>query len=327
MYDRENVEKVARAFEEKRRQAEKDAVQRRNHAEEVLPELKVLNQAMQEIGLKIFSEAVKGGDDLEKRIEMLKEENIHLRKMQEEMLVKAGFPADYLKVRRNCTLCDDSGFVGSEICSCMKKEIVMESYRTSGLGKLLERQRFDNFDLSYYSDTPVSGRRKTDREAMREIYENCRKWAENFSPSESASFLFIGGTGLGKTHLSSAMAKTVIDKGFDVIYESAPNVVSVFEKERFSKEEADSRIRRYFDADLLILDDLGTEPSGKNTASIMYQLINTRASVTMKPTVISTNFTSRQLEQKYDSPIISRLFGEFVVMPFRGSDIRRAKFS
>ena len=117
-----------------------------------------------------------------------------------------------------------------------------------------------------------------------------------------------------------------MEKGFDVVYESAPTVASLFEKDRFGREEGTKeKIARIMEAELLILDDLGTEPASQTSGGAFYQLINTRVAVKGLPTIINTNLTYRQLEKQYDTAILSRLLGEFEVKLFQGNDIRMAK--
>ena len=190
--------------------------------------------------------------------------------------------------------------------------------------RLLKRQRFDNFDLSYYSERLLPEKTYSPRDVMASHLNYCRQYAAEFS-TESPSLLFIGGTGLGKTHLSTAIAGEVIGKGFDVVYETAANVVSIFEKERFLPEEEAQGTRRLFEAELLILDDLGTETASKANTSAIYRLINHRASVAGLPTLINTNLSAKQLEKQYDTATYSRLLGEFETKVFFGSDIRLAK--
>jgi DNA replication protein DnaC len=325
MFHRENVERITRYFQEKRIRAEQEATARTQAAEEKNPRLKELGTAMRSVALRVLGESMRGGEDLPQRIAAIQKESLLLQEEYRETLVKMGLPADYTKPRRDCTLCDDSGFLGSKMCTCMKKAIVLEGYRTSGIGKLIEKQRFDNFDLSYYSTALLENKRYSPRDVMAAIKEEMEDYADSFSLS-SPSLLFIGGTGLGKTHLSSAIAGKVIEKGFDVVYESAPNIALLFEKDRFGREENSAeQIRRLMEAELLILDDLGTEPSSQTTNSAIYQLINHRAAIASLPTIISTNLSYRQLEKRYETAILSRLLGEFEVKYFQGEDVRMAK--
>ena len=156
-----------------------------------------------------------------------------------------------------------------------------------------------------------------------------REFGENFVPGKSDSFLFLGATGLGKTHLSTAAALAVIEKGAYVVYESALTLFGEFEEERFHRssydmdENADGT-DRFTDCDLLIIDDLGCEVTSAFTVSCLYNIINTRM-IRHKSTIISTNLTQAELRKRYSDRIISRLFGEYKPLVFRGNDVRAQK--
>lgn len=324
MLKEEFVSEAVSRLEEKRTQREKEARHRAFAAEEKEPRLRALGMKMRSVSLRILEESMRGGEDLLQRIDKIREENLAAQKEYGDLLERMGLERDHTKPKRDCPLCHDSGFVDGRMCRCLKREVVSAAYRASGIGRLLEKQTFDSFDLSFYSKSPLEGKRYSPRDIMEEIFLSCKNYAENFATS-SPSLLFIGGTGLGKTHLSSAIAGKVIEKGFDVVYETAPAVAAIFEKERFENEDEAEGTKRLFEAELLILDDLGTEAAGKAGISAIYRLINHRASVLGLPTIISTNLSYRQLEKQYDTAILSRLLGEFEVKLFQGSDIRMAK--
>ena len=135
-----------------------------------------------------------------------------------------------------------------------------------------------------------------------------------------------GATGLGKTHLSLAIARAAIGKGFGVIYCSAPNIIGKLEKERFrsargSTDESDVYL---LECDLLILDDLGTEFPTSFSSSTIYNMINSRL-MASRPTIISTNLTMRELEKQYSQRLVSRIMGNHVRLEFLGSDVRQKK--
>ena len=323
MFDQQAILDAEEQLRKKRNDADLAAELNRREAERALPELIPVDEALSSFVLRVLGASMQGGD-VKAKVKALQEENRALRKKQEDLLEKGGFPRDYLVPKRTCPLCQDLGYVGSRMCSCLKKTLVAESARTSGIARLLERQNFETFDLSVYPDALLPGKTYSARDQMEKILNRCKAYADSFS-EKSPSLLFIGGTGLGKTHLSSAIAKRVLEAGWDVVYDTVPNVVSTFEKERFLPEEESARSRRILEADLLILDDLGTEPQSKTANSVIYNLINTRTLVKGLPIIISTNLPYRQLEKQYDSPITSRLFGEFEVMPFQGQDVRRLR--
>lgn len=324
MFNRETIELVEARLHAKRNEEEKAADRRREEAEEKNPRLRLLGVEMRGFGMRVLGESMASPENLSARIERLRAEHQAVRKEYEDLLEEMGYPRDYTRPRIHCKKCSDTGYFEGKMCSCLKKEAVLEGYRKSGIGRLLQKQTFEAFDLSYYSTSNLPDKNYSARDVMEEIYSFCRDYAENFSLS-SPSLLFIGGTGLGKTHLSSAIAGAAIEKGYDVVYESAPQVAAVFEKERFESEEEAEGTRRLLEAELLILDDLGTEPNSKLSSSAIYRLINHRVAVKGLPTIISTNLTYRQLEKEYDTAILSRLLGEFSVKFFRGEDIRMAK--
>ena len=76
--------------------------------------------------------------------------------------------------------------------------------------------------------------------------------------------------------------------------------------------------------DLLTLDDLGTEFGSAFYTSCLYNIINTRM-LSRLPTVISTNLTQAQLQERYGDQIASRITGTFVPLVFAGRDIRQLK--
>ena len=139
-----------------------------------------------------------------------------------------------------------------------------------------------------------------------------------------------GGTGLGKTFLSSCIAGELSKKGVSVIYDTAVNVFSAYEKEKFSRdpdvaEEAATEIDRFYRCDLLILDDLGTEMQSPLINTALYTLVNTRLMRGNKM-IINTNLREDiDLPKRYSPQIVSRLRGEFLVLPFFGEDIRIKK--
>jgi DNA replication protein DnaC len=161
---------------------------------------------------------------------------------------------------------------------------------------------------------------------MRRNLEFLKSYAEDFNEKTSQSILMMGGTGLGKTHLSSAVARRIIEKGKDVFYTGAIDLFSAFEVQRFKSysNEPNELIERYFECDLLIIDDLGTEMINQFSVSTLYNLLNDRLS-RRKPTIVSTNLTTDEIQKKYTDRITSRMLGEYKVLFFAGTDVRAQK--
>lgn len=308
------AESVYDLFKDKAKNA-RDAADKRSA--EVWAKDKRIEEIEREIsrtGMKLLSAALsENRDTLYKKIEA---ELFALNNEKKARLTALGLPEDYTDIKYECDKCSDTGYIGIKMCDCLKKAIYKENYKKSGIGKYLEKQTFDNFDLSLYPFGEA-------RENMSLTLARAKAFAESFSSSTSESLLFVGKTGLGKTHISSAIAKTVIEKGFSVVYDSAQNIISAFERDRFVKED-ERESEKYLNADLLIIDDLGAEVQNKSTASYFYTVLNTRL-ISAKPTIVSTNLSAKELTAQYEERIVSRLFGEYSVFLFTGEDIRKVK--
>jgi DNA replication protein DnaC len=148
------------------------------------------------------------------------------------------------------------------------------------------------------------------------------RYAEAFD-LQAENLLFFGATGLGKTHLSTAIARRVIERGYDVYYTGAISMFSDFEHARFGSgtERAAAEPTRYVDCDLLILDDLGTEVSNQFTNSCLYMVLNHRINL-KRPTIINTNLSGKELKARYADRIASRILCEFKPFIFVGQDVR-----
>ena len=288
---------------------------RRAEVEEKNPVIREIDRRMAATGRELFRIACEGGNDMATRIDALKAENQRLQDERKAALAEMGLPEDYTEVHYTCEDCGDTGFVNSRMCSCMHRALVEEGFRSSGVSGLLERQSFQNFSLDYYRDDQENWER------MRILLEKCKAYAADFRPGKE-NLLLLGGTGLGKTHLSTAIAREVIEKGYDVVYENAPNLFSDFEYDRFkSRGEGDERSKKHLTAELLILDDLGSEMPTAFTVACLYNLLNTRQNRGLS-TIISSNLSHGEISSRYDDRITSRLFGEFTVFLLQGKDIR-----
>lgn len=311
-FNSQNYYELRAAFEQKHLAAAERAEARKAELGAKIDGLRDIDNALSATAARIFGAAFAGKDGLKERIAEIKKETELLRAARAELLAAYGYPADYTDVHYDCEKCQDLGFVDTKMCDCLRRALVLKGYETSGLGALIGKQTFDNYSLDYFKSDAANYQRMQQNVAM------IRDYAENFKP-DSPSLLFMGGTGLGKTHLSSAIAKTVIDRGYDVLYTSAVNMIGDFEKAKFRGEKDDTD--RYFAAELLIIDDLGTELSGNFTESCLYNIIDTRI-CKGAPTVISTNLGAKELSARYGERIFSRLLGVYKPLLFAGKDVR-----
>ena len=308
---------VKEALEQKRRKAIEDADRRTAQTGKLYPEIGQVDAILAQTGIRIMEAIRMGQKGLADRMAALEEENALLLEKRREYLQSHGLPADYTDPKFSCKACEDTGYVKEKMCNCLRQALFLEGVAQSGLGKLPETQTFENFRTAYY----------TDPESVNTVLEYCRNYANDFSENTRTNILITGATGLGKTHLSTAIGQEVIRRGFDCVYTSAQNLLSDFEYERFGRgyrDDSPDRTARYFEADLLIVDDFGTEMGNQFTVASLYNLINTRMNAG-KPMIINTNLNSGEIRGRYDDRIASRLFGEFIFFRLQGKDIRQQK--
>lgn len=275
--------------------------------------------------VKVAKEIFSNKANATERLNTLKEINFNLQEELVSMLISAGFPENYLDEQYTCNLCRDTGYIDGKMCDCMKRILRDMAYNEFNKKSPLSLCDFSTFDLTLYPSESLDNQSKIPKNYMSKVFDYCTMYASNFNIN-SRNLFFTGDTGLGKTHLSLAIANEVIVKGFGVIYFSVPNLVNQLEQERFHKLNNDDENTEKIlnECDLLILDDLGTEVCTSFTTTAVYNLINTRLTV-KKPLLINTNLSLKDIEQRYSKRLSSRIIGDFDIMNFIGRDIRQLK--
>ena len=317
-YSRENYRLVREEYENRSLEARNAADARRSELHRVIPRTEEIDRELSATGIKLMGAALGVSHA---SVDEIRAGVVKLRAERAALLAAAGYPENYSEPHYECEKCQDTGYVDGYMCSCMKQRLIMAGYESSGIARLMQNETFDTFSLDYYADD------RRNLENMRYIYQTMRRFAETFDPKSSKSIALFGGTGLGKTHLSTAAAKVIIERGFDVVYTGAIGMFSDFEKVRFgnaSGRESGENTDRYFDCDLLIIDDLGSEVANQFTVSCLYDVINTRINKGL-PMILSTNLRQEELRQRYWDRITSRIFGEFVTLMLTGTDVRAKK--
>lgn len=220
-----------------------------------------------------------------------------------------------------CARCRDTGRDGGAVCACVQELVRGLRRKQVNDASPLGLCSFDTFTLEKYPDVLVPELGLTAREHMAQVLAYCRYYAAHFSPRESVSLYLFGGAGLGKTHLALSIANDVLEQGCDVLYVSAQNAFDAVERERFSGSEGET-MAALQDAELLILDDLGTEYISPYVSSCLYSLVNTRVCRRL-PTIYTSNIVrDADLQRRYTEKIVSRLLGSCETLCFCGSDIR-----
>ena len=311
MYTRENYALAKAEIEKRRLDAIATAEERNQDLALESEEIKTIDKELSKTGLLIFKTACEGGD-----IDAVRARNTELQERRRAILVKLGYPEDYTEPHYTCKVCSDTGFVGTKMCSCLKQLLITKNIQSSGMGKLIDKQSFDNFNLDVYKNNPEIHAR------MERNLKLAKAYADNFA-ARRGNLLLIGTTGTGKTHISTAIAKAIISQGFDVLYDSVQNIVNDFERDKFkSGYNSEQTSEKYNECDLLIIDDLGAEFVTQFSVSALYNLINTRQNKGLS-TIISTNLSASELAGKYEGRIYSRIIGaDYTVLRFEGDDRR-----
>ena len=266
--------------------------------------------------------ACASGSDGREAMEKVRKANMGLQQ-ERARLADAYFPVGYLDDSPVCDRCGGTGYIGTQMCECLKELCRQEQKReltflTGG------KETFNQFRLDYYPDRLDPKLGFSPRQIMENTLQRCRTYAYSFALN-SGNLLFSGGTGLGKTFLSACIARVVADRGYSVVYESAPHLFSKLEAAKFSPtEENRAEAARFGDCDLLIMDDLGTEMPGQFITAALYTLLNDRI-LANRPMVVSTNLNIDEITRRYSPQISSRLRGGFNLMTFVGEDIRVLK--
>ncbi len=318
---------AADRLSDRRVKALRDAEYRRNAIYNELPRVKELEKEISRSGI-LAARAVITGGDVTEQMEKLRDKNLAMQKELEEVLVANSYSKDVFEPEYRCKKCNDTGYFDEKgrtfVCHCLKKELVACACEELNRTAPLALSTFDTFSLNYYDKTDSDGIGVVPYDHMNKILRYCKSYAESFSKN-SESILMKGATGLGKTHLSLAIANEVIKKGYGVIYVSAPSLMQRLEKQHFSRNnDDDSVIDMLLECDLLIVDDLGTEFHGQFSVSQMYNIFNSRM-LSGKPMIINTNLTLRELEKIYTERFVSRISGNAQKLDFLGKDIRVRK--
>ena len=303
---------------ERRIKAERRAKVKQKEIYEIHPDIKQLESDMNSFGIKAVRAAA-GGDGASADAIRAQYEKAEIK--YAKLIKKYNLGRDDFEVQYECRACSDTGYIGTELCLCVhdlaKSEI---SVHMSGEMPLNE-STFERFSIEHYPDKQENG--VNVREHMKSLCDFCRQYAKSFS-KESPNLLFLGATGLGKTHLSLAIASGAISCGYSVIYGSAQDFFHSIERQHFRDSASTNHdtLDNLLAADLLILDDLGTEFITSFVVSTVYNIINTRM-LRGKVTIINSNLSLAEIEARYTARISSRLMGGYTMKRFLGNDVRQ----
>ena len=319
-------------YENKRMQAIFDAEQRKIELYEKEPKLQEIDDELSKEAISVSKRIIISKDN--SLLENLNKKLNSLKKEKENILAKYGKNLDYLKPHYECKDCSDTGYITTSgktiMCHCLKQKIFNLEYNKSNISNL-EKENFEHFSFDLYSSEINEEKyhsKLSPRKNIEIIYRLANNFIDNFEESSQKNLLFTGNTGLGKSFLSSCIAKEVLKKGKTVLYQTAPVMLDTIMDYRFGKTNiSKDTYDNLLNVDLLIIDDLGTESINNMKFTELFNIINSRLinSGKITKTIISTNLSLDNLFSTYDERIVSRLIGNYDICYFFGDDIRLKK--
>lgn len=323
----------------RRKKAHDELERRKAEAYAAIPGLAALDEEINMSGIRLARQAMRGETagagavDLSGEIE-------ELGKRRESLLIAHGFPADYLKPRYECEYCEDTGTIVDPVtyetsrCNCYRRLYLDSIYQVSNILNG-DGAGFDSFNEEYYSDTPNKKLYDSDvspRKQILAIRNHCMDFIEGFENPKVPNLYFFGSAGTGKTFMAKSVGLELIKRGYTVLYLSAPNLFETIRRARFGMDgegaEPASTYADLINTNLLIIDDLGTEPASDARYAELLTLLEARKTRSVHhpcKIIISSNLSTRLLFQTYNERIVSRIAGEFGALKFFGEDIRILK--
>ena len=319
------LKELSKEYERKRDNQVRDQRVRIQDVYKRVPAIKRIDQDIFKTGLAMSKYIIGNPDNYKEDLEKAKETIESLKMEKAFLMTETNIPADYMEINYDCKACKDTGYLESgHQCNCLKQALVSRAYRMSNLENVLERENFKSFNINIFKDEAFENETMTPRENMVDIVGIAEGFISNFDENNGDNLLFYGTTGLGKTFLCNCIAKSLLDKNKIVIYQTAFTILEIIERHRFGrgdKQFNDYQYNLLFEADLLVIDDLGTEVANTFTNAEIFNIVNTRI-IAGKKTLISTNLTPKEISETYTDRVFSRILDKFLPLKFYGHDLR-----
>lgn len=315
---------VLREYDALRTQKTAELRERKESLYMRFPRLEEIEQELSLLGVSTAKLVLLSPDALEGAVAQMKQKQQDLEDERMGIMAKNCLSPSLLKIEYVCETCKDTGYVENEPCACMKHKLMDRLYDQSNVRDVVKMENFDTFDLRLFNDEVVPAEGISPKENAKRNLKMAMAFAEDFTGD---NLLLYGGAGRGKTFLCNCIAKDVLDRGKTVLYLTAGQLFKQLEEMRFRNKEEEEDMdwdAELLDADLLIIDDLGTEFATMFTASELFRIINDRK-LRKRPVVISTNLDYKALMDQYSDRVMSRLIGEYTTLKFFGEDIRMKK--
>ena len=324
-------------YEQKKRNAENDLDIRKKELYKKNPRLEEIENEINKISINKAKSILinKLSDNLSKKFD---EDLINLKKEKEAILKKEKIDESFFKPKYECEKCKDTGYITSlnkksEMCSCLKQRLINISYNKSNLSNL-QKENFKNFNANIFSNQKDVEKYKMNispRDNIKAIKKASENFINNFDNPDTKNLFFTGNTGLGKTFMTNCISNELLNRGKTVLYQTAPVLLETIIDNKFNKyktNDTNDFNNQVLEADLLIIDDLGTECINSMKLSELFTIINSRClnlNNKITKTIISTNYNIEKIFEIYEERIGSRIAGFYDIYYFFGEDLRLKK--
>ena len=324
-------------YEQKKRNAENDLDIRKKELYKKNPRLEEIENEINKISINKAKSILinKLSDNLSKKFD---EDLINLKKEKEAILKKEKIDESFFKPKYECEKCKDTGYITSlnkksEMCSCLRQRLINISYNKSNLSNL-QKENFKNFNANIFSNQKDVEKYKMNispRDNIKAIKKASENFINNFDNPDTKNLFFTGNTGLGKTFMTNCIANELLNRGKTVLYQTAPVLLETIIDNKFNKyktNDTNDFNNQVLEADLLIIDDLGTECINSMKLSELFTIINSRClnlNNKITKTIISTNYNIEKIFEIYEERIGSRIAGFYDIYYFFGEDLRLKK--
>lgn len=236
----------------------------------------------------------------------------------------------------NCVICGEPtgalvktafGYIlGPRACKCKRDKLrameieeknkekqirLQRVLKNSMMNKKFRESNFENWNHSLGNE---------------KLFRLGNKYVNDFKKmkEENRGMLIHGEPGNGKTYFSAAIANELLNRLIPVICVGSIALIERISesKRNWGDEGIFTVLNSLENADLLIIDDLGTEPDNKWTRAMIYQIIEKRNSTAL-PVIITTNISIDELKERYDYRTYSRLGEMCSFIRNTGTDIRK----
>jgi len=318
------VKEILREYERKRDKAHFEQQQRINEVYEKVPFIREMDKEISKTGFLISQAVLSSPENYLEKIEEVKSKISSLKQDKAILLTENNIPHNYMEINYDCHKCKDTGFLeDNSKCNCFKQSLIDRFYDMSNIKNVLDKENFKTFNIDVFSNEKYEDSKLSPRENIMHILSVVEGFIINFNEDNNENLLFYGTTGLGKTFMSNCLAKSLLDKGNIVIYQTAFKILEIISDYKFRRNSMKNEYeyKVLFDADLLIIDDLGTELTNSFTNTEIFNIINTRL-INGKKTIISTNLSLKQIADTYTDRVYSRIASYFKPLKFYGPDLR-----